>query len=101
MDWILGSIDPSALLGLIIASLLLVGAGLLYGMRDPVPLPRYSARRVRCPHKGRKFTVELNDRGAVHYCPAFLYGELPCDTACTKAGSDRRPRRPLRLLRSA
>jgi hypothetical protein len=89
MDGILGSIDPSALFGLLLAFLLLLCAGLIYGMRDPTPMPRYAARRVRCPHNGRRFTVELTKSGAVHYCPRFAYGELTCDLACLKAESSR------------
>lgn len=92
MDGILGSIDPSALFGLLLALLLFLCAALLYGMRDPTPMPHYAARRVRCPHNGQRFTVELTGSGAVHYCTRFRYGELPCDAACLKPASSR-PRR--------
>jgi hypothetical protein len=90
MESIFGSIDPTALVGLSVVVMLLGCAAVLYRMRDPTPFPHYVARRLRCPHKGRKFTVEFTAGGdAVFYCSAFGFGELPCDQACCRAAPAR------------
>jgi hypothetical protein len=76
------AVDPGMVLGLLVVFLLFVCAVVIYRMRDLIPFPHFVARRLRCPHKGRKFTVEFSATSAVHYCSAFFYGELPCDRAC-------------------
>lgn len=84
MKLILGTIDPGMVVGLFVVLLLFACAAVIYRMRDPIPFPHFAARRLRCPNKGRKFTVEFTDAGEIHYCSAFFYGELPCDRACAK-----------------
>ena len=88
MDLILRYIDPGTLVGLFVVLLFSVCAVLIYRMRDPIPFPRHVSRRLWCPHKGRKFTVELNATGTVWYCSAFDYGKLPCDQGCTRHGTE-------------
>jgi hypothetical protein len=86
MESIFGSIDPTALVGLSLVGMLLGCAAVLYRMRDRTQFPHYVARRLRCPHTGRTFTVEFAAGGdAVFYCSAFDFGELPCDQACSRA----------------
>jgi hypothetical protein len=85
MESLFGAIDPTALMGLFVVVMLLGCVAVLYRMRDPTPFHHYVARRLRCPHQGRKFTVEFAAGGEVFYCSAFGFGELPCDQACRRA----------------
>jgi hypothetical protein len=88
MESLFGAIDPVTVLGLAVAALLLGCAAVLYRMRDQAPFPHHVVRRLRCPHKGRKCTVEFTaEEDAVFYCSAFDFGALACDQACCRSGS--------------
>jgi len=80
-------IDPGMLAGLSVILVLILCVALLYTMRDPTSYPQRVARRIRCPHRMQKFTVEvsLSEPKTVSYCSAFPYGKLPCDQACLAA----------------